>query len=87
MFAVLFKESRSCRLSPKARMGGTRSNSELNADLILLDVGLPELNDRCGKSNSRSRSSHKNTLLTQNNDTDIIRASFEQRWARLHAKG
>ena len=44
MFAVLFKESRSCRLSPKARMGGTRSNSELNADLILLDVGLPELN-------------------------------------------
>src|SRR3954452_13921596 len=45
--------------------------SELNADLILLDVGLPELNGIDAASRIREVAPRTKILfLTQNNDTD-----------------
>jgi DNA-binding NarL/FixJ family response regulator len=51
--------------------------AELQPDLITLDVGLPTLNGiEAAKRIHRVASSAKILFLTQNNDTDVVRAAL-----------
>jgi DNA-binding NarL/FixJ family response regulator len=54
-----------------------RKAAELQPDLITLDVGLPTLNGiEAAKRIHRVASSAKILFLTQNNDTDVVRAAL-----------
>ena len=51
--------------------------AELQPDLITLDIGLPTLNGiEAAKRIHRVASSAKILFLTQNNDTDVVRAAL-----------